>query len=140
METGWIVWINGPFACGAWPDLRIVRDSLNGSLEPREFYIADGGYYDGYNYAVTPTGYHLYSNRVRALVRARHKNINRRFKTWKCLSSRWRHPLEKHGMVMRAVANIVQVGLMTDERTWDIHYDERDFEDCFLMQGAEGEH
>jgi len=27
--TGDIVWINGPYACGHWPDLSIARDGLN---------------------------------------------------------------------------------------------------------------
>ena len=136
IATGWIVWINGPFPCGAWPDLRIARDSLVGILEPGEFYIADGGYYDGYNYAITPTGYHYYSDRVRALIRARHETINRRLKQWKALSHRWRHSIEKHSMAFRAIANIVQIGLLTDKPTWPIHYDKRKFVDRFLMRGA----
>lgn len=23
VQTGWIVWVNGPFPCGSWPDLKI---------------------------------------------------------------------------------------------------------------------
>ena len=28
IQNGWIVWVNGPFLCGDFPDLRIVRESL----------------------------------------------------------------------------------------------------------------
>ena len=136
ISTGWIVWVNGPFAAGEWPDLRIVGDALNSGLEPGEYYIADGGYWDGYRYTITPTGYKFHSDRVRGLVRAQHENINRRFKQWGCLQQKWRHSVEKHGLVFRAIANIIQIGLMTDEPAWDIHYDEREFGDRFLMQGA----
>jgi len=40
IATGWIVWINGPFPCGAWPDLRIARSSLHDALFNDEMYIA----------------------------------------------------------------------------------------------------
>ena len=39
IQTGWIVWVNGPFMCGNWPDLRIARDSLHAELEAGEGYI-----------------------------------------------------------------------------------------------------
>ena len=26
IRTGWIVWINGPYPPGDWPDVRIARD------------------------------------------------------------------------------------------------------------------
>ena len=139
IATGWICWIHGPFPCGDWPDLRIVRDSLNDALEPGEYYIADKGYYDRFNWAITPTGQDNFSDRVQARLWARHETINRRFKQWRALGSKWRHPIEKHGIAFRAVANIVQLGLMTDERTWHVPYDERRFNNNlsrFLLQGA----
>ena len=28
IQTGWIVHVNGPYACGQWHDLAVARDSL----------------------------------------------------------------------------------------------------------------
>ena len=76
IQTGWIVWLNGPFPCGEWSDLAIARSSLAHLLESWERYIADGGYLDSYGSAVTPTGHHLFIDRQRATVRARHETVN----------------------------------------------------------------
>ena len=43
IQTGWIVWANGPFPCGEWSDLAIVRSSLMHLLESWERCVADGG-------------------------------------------------------------------------------------------------
>lgn len=43
MQTGWIVWVNGPFPCGEWSDLAISRFSLAHLSQPWERCIADGG-------------------------------------------------------------------------------------------------
>ena len=42
--TGDIVWINGPYQCGTWPDISIFRDSLKSFLAPNERVEADDGY------------------------------------------------------------------------------------------------
>jgi len=44
IQTGWIVWRNGPFACGDWVDLSIARYAITEQLGPGEKYLADGGY------------------------------------------------------------------------------------------------
>lgn len=129
IQNGWIVWVNGPFPCGDFPDLRIVRESLIYELEEDEYYIADGGYGDGGNYSMTPTGRHDFSDRQMATVRARHETINARFKNWKALQNTWRHRLDKHGILFRMVANIVQLGLQTDSPAFSVQYDEMDFDE-----------
>ena len=43
IQNGWIVWVNGPYPCGEWPDLRIARDRMVHMLLPVEMYVADGG-------------------------------------------------------------------------------------------------
>lgn len=68
IQTGVPVWINGPFPCGSWPDLRIARNALVDALDPGEYYLADGGYRDGNQWSVTPTGHHNYSDRQQATV------------------------------------------------------------------------
>ena len=128
IQTGWIVWINGPYPCGAFPDLRIVREALIYELDDGEYFIADGGYSgDGGNHCITPTGYHEYSDRQISAVRARHETINSRFKNWKAKETRWRHKPEKHGILFRMVANIVQLGLQTDSPAFSVEYNELEF-------------
>ena len=96
-------------------------------LHVGEIYIADHGYNDGYMYAMTLTGLQEYADNVQASIRARHKTINGRLKKWRVLSDRWRHAPHKHGVMFRAIATVVQLGLETDERVWDIYYDEHEF-------------
>ena len=41
IKTGQIVWINGPYEAGSWPDINIFRDSLLSHLEENERVEAD---------------------------------------------------------------------------------------------------
>jgi hypothetical protein len=126
--SGYIVWVHGPFPAGEWSDINIARRSLVHFLDDDEFYIADGGYRDGNQYSMTPGGRSSYRDRQMGVVRSRHETINSRLKGWKVLSVMFRHKLEKHCICFRAVANIVQLGLMTNRPAFQVHYDEREFE------------
>lgn len=126
IQTGCIVWINGPFPCGEWPDLRITRESLIYMLDDGEHYVADGGYYDRNQFAVTPTGNHAFMDRQRATVRARHETVNSRFKFFGCLRQLFRHDLKKHGEFFRAVAVIVQTEIEMENPLFDLEYEEEE--------------
>jgi hypothetical protein len=76
IQTGWVVWANGPFPCGAWPDLHIARAELLKRLARNEMYIGDGGYNDGRELASTPTGRNTPMDKMESLVRVRHETIN----------------------------------------------------------------
>ena len=82
IQTGEPVWINGPFPCGSWNDLRIARSALVDALDPGEYYLADGGYRDGNQWSVTPSGHHRFDDRQKSVVRARHETYNKRLKDW----------------------------------------------------------
>ena len=133
IQTGWICWVNGPFPCGAWPDLRIARSALHLALCAGEMYIADGGYAEGdelgadNHHAITPTGYHDFEDRQRATVRARHETVNKRFKTFGALKNIWRHELHKHGPVFQAIASIVQLEIQNGGLVFGVEYDEAEF-------------
>jgi len=43
IQTGHIVWVHGPFPCGEWSDIRIMRDSIIYELEEDEYLLADSG-------------------------------------------------------------------------------------------------
>lgn len=111
IATGWIVWIHGPFPCGAWPDLRIARDALIYSLDEYEYYLGDGGYSDGNQYSETPNGLHDFDQRQKATVHARHETVNKRFKQWGALRDVYRHKHQNHSAVFRAIANITQLAI-----------------------------
>lgn len=53
---------------------------------------------------------------IRRLARKSHcegqvQCIKRRFKEWKCLQERWRHPVDKHAVAFHAGVNIEQIAL-----------------------------
>ena len=77
---------------------------------------------------MTPSGRHHLIDRTHALARARHETANRRFKCFGVLSQIYRHELELHGRVFRAVANIVQVTIKYNlNPLFSIEYEEADF-------------
>jgi hypothetical protein len=98
IKTGWIVWINGPFPAGRWPDINIARLGLIHCLDAGEYYAADGGYSDGHQFASTPNGLNDY-----------------------------RHSLVFHGTIFHAVAGIVQLTIQYGHPLFDIEYNETDF-------------
>jgi len=44
IKTGYLVWINGPFPAGAFPDVSIFRSCLAHELDEDERVEADDGY------------------------------------------------------------------------------------------------
>ena len=116
--SGGIVWVNGPFPCGSWPDLKIAREALVHYLDQDEKVIADGGY-RGDSHFLTPTGINDDFSRVMAVIRARHETVNGRFKSFNVLACTFRHSLGKHSQCFMAVANLVQVSLLTEAPLFD---------------------
>ena len=121
IQTGWIVWINGPFPCGI-PDLSIARDWINDLLEDGEMYVADGGYYDGQQWSNTPNGRHDLDQYMKAAARARHEVVNGWFKRFGILQQRFHHDVYLHYEVFHAVANIVQLLIMMGHTPFDLEY------------------
>ena len=112
IQTGWIVHVNGPYACGEWHDLTVAHDSLCYKLASSEFAdemaLGDGGYADGYEFFETPTGHNNPDQRMKARARARHETVNRRFRMWSILGQRFRGHPKNHEMYFMAVANLTQ--------------------------------
>jgi hypothetical protein len=125
IQTGWVVWRNGPYPCGAYPDLKIAREKLVHNLRHGEKYIADRGYKDGGEYADTPTGFNNPSQRMKAIVRARHEHINSRLKKFKVLSTTYRNKLDTHHMVFNALINTLQIEIEVGYTLYQVQYDDR---------------
>lgn len=122
IQTGWIVWVNGPFPCGEWPDLKICNEWLVHELGPGEKYLADRGYAGGWR-SETPNGLNNYDQRMKEAARARHESVNGLLKTFKILDTPFRSPdLAKHYSVFMAVANICQAVIKLEGNTFDVDY------------------
>lgn len=117
IQNGWIVLVNGPFAAGAWPDIRIAQNKLVFLLASSEFpyekALADGGYSDGYQFFETPTGEHNANQKMKLEARSRHECVNRRFKTWGILQQTYRGDISMHELCFKSVANITQLIIET---------------------------
>ena len=109
--SGDIVWVNGPFPCGKWPDLKIFRENgLKDALEPGEMVEADNGYRGEPKHIRIKDDYHSKMERKeKERIRARHETVNRRFKQFKILHDVFRHNLKLHRHVFRAVVVLTQI-------------------------------
>ena len=100
--AGNIVWVNGPFAAGKYPDVEIFRLGLMHWLDEFERVEADDGYIGEAPQKVkcpgcasNPTENKEMQNRVRS----RHESLNGRLKNWEILKVLYRHDLMEHGNV-----------------------------------------
>jgi DDE superfamily endonuclease len=123
ISTGYIVSIQGPFPCGWFPDITIFRNHLIHQLLPGERVEADKGYRGEPLYVSDPGDFtSLAKKAAKAEARARHETINRRLKQWSCLKQVYRHDLEKHSVVLRAVAVLVQLNIKNFDHPWQVNY------------------
>ncbi|KAJ3293818.1 hypothetical protein HDU76_007006 [Blyttiomyces sp. JEL0837] len=107
-----IVWWSGGVPCGAWPDLRMVRETLVPLLEPGERVAADKGY-RGEPKVVT----HLEGrtpeitkhNQMLKLMGARHETVNKQLKDFGVLAQTYRGDKAFHPIIFGAVAQITNV-------------------------------
>ena len=123
--TGDIVWINGPYECGKWPDISIFRNSLLSHLAPNERVEADDGYRGCHpQHVKCPAGFANEPDNLQMQQRARNRqeSVNERFKNWGILKEVFRHEIEYHGMVFRAVAVITQLSINSGEKLFKVGY------------------
>jgi DDE superfamily endonuclease len=126
IQTGYIVWANRPFPPGEWPDVTIALNDLVYMFDNDERPVTDKGYRRHPCYFDCPWKH--FDNqqhcRMKKLIRARHETVNRRFKVFRILKNKFRHPLKKHCDCFHAVANTVQSQLQR-RPTWQVRYHER---------------
>ena len=118
---GGIVWINGPYPCGSWPDLRIARDGIIHLLDEGEMLIADGGY-GGDPHIFTPTGLNDGWSRCMSMIRARHETLNGKLKNFNVLNQPFRHDLDKHQSCFLAVANLVEITIKAESPLFENNF------------------
>ena len=120
IRTGSIVWFNGPFPCGKWPDINISRQGIKHFLRPGEKVQADQGH-RGELCIVTPDED---GNDIGQPVRARHETVNKRFKQFSILHRVFRHDVRKHHVAFGAVAVITQLAIEHGEPLHQVDYRE----------------
>jgi len=123
IQTGDIVWINGPFPCGRWPDIRIFTRDLIHMLLPGEKVEADQGY-RGYPDQVRTPGIavSLADQRAKGNARGRHKHVNKRFKQWGALKQVYRHDIDDHYLIFNSIAVTTQICLENGEPLYQVRY------------------
>ena len=123
IQTGDVVWSNGPFPCGKWPDLKIFWLRLKHMLGPEEKVEADDGYRGEWQHACTPkmavsdADYH-----AKKRARTHHETVNKHFKQWGCFYQTYRHDVNNHCNIFAAVAVCTQLSLENGEPLFDVHY------------------
>lgn len=130
--TGWIVWLNGPYPCGDWPDINIFRAALKHELGHGERAEADDGYIGEYPATIRiPASEDDFVDpvfeRMRGRVRKRQESVNRRFKHWKCLKEVFHHSDDyavKQSDCFRAVCVITQLEIENGHPLFQADYDD----------------
>ncbi len=122
IQTGWIVWVNGPFLCGRYPDLPIAREKVVNKLLPGAMILAGGGYRDGRVYMETPTGLNNPDQRMKKVARARHETVNCRFKVFAILQKHYSNNLDTHSIVFHSIAVITKLAIVSREKLFEVMY------------------
>jgi hypothetical protein len=127
IETGHIVWINGPFRAGQ-NDITISRTALLGALDREETAVADSGYKGEKHHIRTPTVGTAKEIKMQDLARARHETVNSRLKIFRVLGADYyRHGLIFHSSCFRAVAVITQLTFENGGEPFQVEfYDDED--------------
>ena len=124
IQTGWIVWVNGPFRCGSYPDANIfLNEGLLDELPLNERVEVDGGY-RGHRAFSGPndTNGSPEWGKMKAEARARHETINGRLKRFAILSTTYRGDRDNHGLFFYAVAAIVQFDIRRGGTSFIVDY------------------
>jgi hypothetical protein len=121
IQTGDIVWVNGAYPCGSWPDLKIFRHRLKGMLGPNEMVEADKAYRD--EKCRLPGSYVSVADRqAHTRARARHEAVNARLKIFQVLRKAFNHNIHDHQHCFFACAVITQLAFNNNEQPWQVNY------------------
>ena len=123
IQTGDIVWSNGPFPAGKWPDKKIFKYKLRHMLDENEMVEVDGTY-SGMPFECRMPGDFLSAadKKAKSDARARHETINRRLKQFGILGNRYRHDIGMHKIAFRACAVCTQIAFNAGEKAFQVNY------------------
>ena len=123
--SGDIVWVNGPFPCGIWPDLKIMKEGgILELLEENERIETDDGYRGlDPEFCLTKSGLRHPSSDpgMRARVRARQETVNKRFRQFAAASNVYRHDVLNHSKVFYSIVVLTQLAIESGEPLFHCH-------------------
>jgi hypothetical protein len=119
IATGFIVSFNGPFKCGAWPDLKIFKSLLKTRLGCGEKVVADRGYKGDLRICHPDMGT-TEQQIAMGQARARHETVNGRIKNWVSMSRVFRHSRDKHHLLFCSVIVIEQIKMMNGKPAFQV--------------------
>ena len=126
IQTGDIVHVNGPFACGKHQDIAIFRKKLKKKMRlGYELAEADKGYRGEPLLIELPDmdgGAGAAQISAKNKARGRHETCNKRFKQWNCLSNRFRHSEKCHGLVFHAIVALTQIDIRSGNPLYQVDY------------------
>ena len=123
IRGGDIVHINGPYACGSWPDISIFREVLIHKLRPGEMVEADRGYRGEPTKIRTPIdAANRRESKRKSRARACQETVNKRFKQFGILKQVYRHDIKKHKLVFDSIVVITQLSLRHGEPLFGCHF------------------
>jgi hypothetical protein len=122
IQTGYIVWVNGPFKAGKWHDIMVYRRNLKGMLHADEMVEADRGYRGDPTIRDPDTVFSQSDKRAKDLARARHETVNGRLKIFRVLSSVFWHDRNLHQFVFHAVVVITQISFENGSPPFSVTY------------------
>ncbi len=121
IRSGDICWINGPFPCGKYPDIKIFCMGLMHELGPGEKVEADNGYRGQCDCVWLPHEGNA-SLHEKAVVRAWHEGVNKRLKQFAILTWTYCHDQTTHGAAFWAVAVVTQLAIENGQPLYDVAY------------------
>jgi hypothetical protein len=122
IQTGDIVWVNGPFKAGKWNDIKLYRRTLKEQLLPGEMVEADRGYRGDETVRCPDTVFSRSDKQAKQKARARHETVNGRLKNFRVLASVFRHERNLHQFVFYAVAVLIQISFENGSPPFSVRY------------------
>ncbi len=122
--AGKLVWIQGPYPAGKWPDIKIFTSCLANFLEPGERVEADDSYRGHADKVKCPKNdvNPAENLKMQGHVRASHETLNGRLKNWGIFSQVFRHNIRRHGEVFCACTTITQLTIDDGEPLFEVAY------------------
>lgn len=120
----------GPFQCGPWKDDTIFKHGLAYELTGRELVHADKGHRNH------PCAHLTSHSGTRGLIRGRHESVNKRCKDFKVLSTKFRHPIKRHGGLFLTAGTVIQFSSLAMHLFSEVDYKESSFLHYCLNHGT----
>ncbi len=119
-----LVWVEGPYPAGMWPDLKIFNNILVHCLEPGECVEANNGYMGHPEKVKCPhNDCNLAENlRMQGAARSRHETFNGCLKNWGILEKNTAMTSQHMKQLFYTCAMITQLSVVNREPLFNVEY------------------